>query len=273
LTSSTVKLSAAGSPSPRLDAELITGHALALSRTELYVHHDRTLTAAELAAVEALVERRAAREPVAYILGRWGFRSLDLAVDSRVLIPRPETEELVGLCLELLEPVATPAVLDVGTGSGAIALALATELADARVTACDLSAAALDVARANGEELGLEVEWVESNLLGAFSGRRFDLIVSNPPYIAAAQLETLEPEVRTWEPRLATTPGGEGLELLRALAETTPRSIVAGGWLALECGDGQAAAVATALATAGFAEVGVRTDFADIQRFVIGQRQ
>ena len=272
LASATVTLEAAGSPSARLDAELLTGHALGLTRSELYTHHDRELTATELVAVDGLVARRAAREPVAYILGRWGFRSLDLAVDRRVLIPRPETEELVGLCLDLLEAVARPAVLDVGTGSGAIALALAKELPGARVTACDISEAALDLARTNGTELGLDVEWVRSDLVTAVAHRQFDLIVSNPPYIPAAELETLEPEVQIWEPRLATSPGREGLELLRRLAETAPGSIVAGGWLALECGRGQTPAVAEALAAAGFDDIGVRRDFADVERFVIGRR-
>ena len=266
------ELSAHGSSTPRLDAELLAGHALALSRSELYAQHGRELTAAELDAVGALVARRSRREPVAYILGRWGFRGLDLAVDRRVLVPRPETEELVGVCLELVAAAAAPAVLDVGTGSGAIALSIAQELPGARVSAGDVSPAALEVAAANGAALGLPVEWVCSDLLAGFAGRQFDLIVSNPPYIAAAELETLEPEVREWEPRLATTAGEGGLERLLALARSAPAALVAGGWLALECGAGQAGAVAGGLAAAGFADVGARRDFAGIERFVIGRR-
>ena len=220
------------------------------------------------------MERRSRREPVAYILGRWGFRGLDLAVDRRVLIPRPETEELVDVCLEFLMtvPVSVPAVLDVGTGSGAIALAIAEELPAALVAAADISPAALDLARANGADLGLDVEWLESDLLAAVAGRRFDLIVSNPPYIPVAELDTLEPEVRVWEPRIATTPGQDGLELLLALVQSAPAALTPNGLLALECGAGQAGAVADALALAAYTDIVVREDFAGIERFVTGRR-
>lgn len=273
ITSSTGALSE-HSPSPRLDAELLTGHALSLSRSELYSQHARVLTSSELGSIGSLVERRSRREPVAYILGRWGFRGLDLAVDRRVLIPRPETEELVDVCLEFLMtvPVSVPAVLDVGTGSGAIALAIAEELPAALVAAADISPAALDLARANGADLGLDVEWLESDLLAAVAGRRFDLIVSNPPYIPVAELDTLEPEVRVWEPRIATTPGQDGLELLLALVQSAPAALTPNGLLALECGAGQAGAVADALALAAYTDIVVREDFAGIERFVTGRR-
>ena len=218
------------------------------------------------------MERRSRREPVAYILGRWGFRGLDLAVDRRVLIPRPETEELVDVCLELLAAVPAPSVLDVGTGSGAIALAIARELPAARVTATDISPGALDLARANGADLGLEVEWLESDLLAAVAGRQFDLIVSNPPYIPAAELDTLEPEVRLWEPRVATTPGQGGLELLLVLVRSARAALTPGGLLALECGAGQSGAVADALAAEAYTDIGVREDFAGIERFVTGRQ-
>ncbi len=260
------------SPSPRLDAELLAGHALSLSRSEVYSQHARVLTASELGSIGSLVERRSRREPVAYILGRWGFRGLDLAVDRRVLIPRPETEELVDVCLEFLMTVPAPAVLDVGTGSGAIALAIAQELPAARVTATDISPGALDLARANGADLGLEVEWLESDLLDAVGGRQFDLIVSNPPYIPAAELDTLEPEVRLWEPRVATTPGPGGLQLLLALVRLAPPALTPAGLLALECGAGQAGAVAGALAAEAYTDIGVRDDFAGIERFITGRR-
>lgn len=271
ITSSTGALSD-HSPSPRLDAELLTGHALSLSRSELYSQHARVLTAAELGSIDSLVERRSRREPVAYILGRWGFRGLDLAVDRRVLVPRPETEELVDVCLEFLTTVPAPAVLDVGTGSGAIALAIAQELPAARVAATDISPGALELARANCADLGLDVEWLESDLLAAVAGRRFDLIVSNPPYIPAADLDTLEPEVRVWEPRIATTPGQDGLELLLGLVQSAPAALTEDGLLALECGAGQSGAVAEALTSGVYTDVAVREDFAGIERFVTGRR-
>ena len=170
--------------------------------------------------------------------------------------------------------MSAPAVLDVGTGSGAIALAIAEELPGARVTAADISPAALDLARANGADLGLDGRVGASPTCWLrWPGRRFDLIVSNPPYIAAAELETLEPEVRTWEPRSRPLPGEDGLELLLALARVGAGSAQSpAGWLALECGAGQAGAVAEALATAAYTDVGVREDFAGIERFVIGRR-
>ena len=175
-----------GSATPRLDAELLIGHALGLERIALYTSFDRPLTEPELAACRALLERRGRREPVAYIIGRWGFHGLDLAVDARVLMPRPETEVLVERCLALLGEGAAD-VLDVGTGSGAIALAIKAPARTARVTAADVSADALAVAAANAAALGLELELVESDLLAGLAGRRFDLIASNPPYIAEAR--------------------------------------------------------------------------------------
>jgi release factor glutamine methyltransferase len=189
LRRSTAYLEGRGSPTPRLDAELLLAHALGLSRVELYTHHDRPLTEAETAACRELVRRRGEREPVAYVTGTRGFRRLDLAVDARVLVPRPETELVVERCLELIAETPAPAVLDVGTGSGAIALAIAQEHPGARVVASDVSAAALAVAAANADRAGLEMELMESDLFAALAGRSFDLIVSNPPYVAAAELD------------------------------------------------------------------------------------
>ena len=261
-----------GSPTPRLDAELLLGHALGLSRVELYTQHDRPLSEPELAAARALLARRAAREPVAYILGEWGFRGLTLAVDRRVLVPRPETEELVGVCLEVVVDEPAPAVLDVGTGSGAIALAIRQERPDARVTGVDASPEALAVARENGERLGLDVEWVEGDLFDALPGRRFGLVVSNPPYVAEHELPGLEPEVRDWEPRVATTAGADGHEVLERLVDEAPDALEPGGRLVLEVGAGQAETVARWLRTRGWTEVDVRRDFAGIERVVLGTR-
>jgi release factor glutamine methyltransferase len=259
-----------GSTTPRLDAELLIGHALGLERIALYTGFDRPLTEPELAACRALLERRGRREPVAYIIGRCGFHDLDLAVDARVLVPRPETEVLVERCLALLGESA-PGVLDVGTGSGAIALAIKAARPDAHVTATDVSADALAVAGANAAALGLEVELLESDLLAGVAGRRFDLIASNPPYIAEADMETLEPEVARFEPRLATVAGASGTEVLDRLIATAPDALVEGGWLVVECGAGQAPRVQEAMAAAGGRDVFAERDLAGIERVVGGR--
>ena len=268
---STAHLERHGSPSARLDAELLLGHALGLGRVELYTGFERPLGEDELAECRELIARRAKREPVAYILGRWGFRGLDLEVDRRVLVPRPETELLVDRCLALVDGAAGPEVLDVGTGSGAIALALASELPEARVAGCDVSGAALEVARANGERLGVEVEWVASDMLSGVGGRRFHLVVSNPPYVAAGEIEALEPEVRDWEPRGATVAGETGLEAIERLVAQAPAALEPGGALVLEVGAGQAAAVAALLEGAGLAGVRRDPDHAGIERIVWGR--
>jgi release factor glutamine methyltransferase len=268
---STAHLERHGSPTARLDAELLLGHALGLGRVELYTGFERPLAEDELAECRELIARRAKREPVAYILGRWGFRGLDLDVDRRVLVPRPETELLVDRCLALLDGAAGPDVVDVGTGSGAIALALASELPEARVVGCDVSGDALEVARANGERLGVEVEWVASDMLSGVEGRRFRLVVSNPPYVAAAEIEALEPEVRDWEPRGATVAGETGLEAIERLVSQAPAVLEPGGALVLEVGAGQAGAVAALLEGAGLAGVGRDPDHAGIERIVWGR--
>jgi release factor glutamine methyltransferase len=267
---STAHLDRRGSPTARLDAELLVGHALDLGRVELYTGFERPLTDAELAVCRELIGRRARREPVAYILGRWGFRGLDLDVDPRVLVPRPETELLVDRCLALLDGVPGPAVVDVGTGSGAIALALASEAPGADVCGCDVSEGALDVARTNAARLGIEVEWARSDLLSAFGGRRFQLVVSNPPYVAAAEIEGLEPEVRDWEPRGATVAGETGLEVIEALVSAAPAALAPGGALVLEVGAGQADAASRIMEAAGLGGVARDRDHAGIERIVWG---
>jgi release factor glutamine methyltransferase len=269
---STAHLERHGSPTARLDTELLLGHALGLGRVELYTGFERPLAEAELAACRELVARRAKREPVAYILGRWGFRGLDLDVDPRVLVPRPETELVVDRCLALLGNRPGPDVLDVGTGSGAIALALASELPEARVSACDVSEDALAVARGNGERLGLDVEWVESDLFTALDGRRFDLVVSNPPYVAEGELAGLDPEVRDWEPRAATVAGETGLEAIELLAAEARGMLEPGGAAVIEVGAGQAGAVAALLDRAGLTGVACDRDHAGIERIVWGRR-
>ena len=213
-----------------------------------------------------LVRRRLRREPVAYILGRKGFRSIELAVDRRVLVPRPETELLVELALEL----RSRRVLDLGTGSGAVALAIAAELPGCEVTATDTSAPALEVARANAARLGLadRVEFVEAMLPPELGG--FGLLVANLPYVGEAEWGALEPEVTEWEPREALLAGPDGLDVLRA---AVPAAAGVAPFVAFEVGAGQAPAVSEMLFEAGFGAVETRADLAGIPRVVVGRDQ
>jgi release factor glutamine methyltransferase len=254
-------LAARGVDSPRVDAEHLLAHALGLTRIGLYTQHDRPLAPAELDVVRELVRRRGTREPLAYVLGEWGFRRLTLRTDARALVPRPETEVVVERCLALLAGLESPRVLDVGVGSGAIALALADEHPAARVTAVDASTAALSLARENADLLGLAVELREGGVEAAAEG--WDLVVSNPPYVGARELAGLEPEVRDWEPRGALLDEGLHRELARA-ARTT--------WLVLEVGAGQAPAVARELAESGYRDVTITRDLAGHERVVEGRR-
>jgi release factor glutamine methyltransferase len=259
-------LAAAGVDSPRLDAELLLAEATGWERARLAAAPEAGVPATAAREFGEMVRRRLRREPVAYILGRKGFRSLELIVDRRVLIPRPETELLVEIALEL----RPRRVLDVGTGSGAIALAIADELPRCEVTATDTSAAALEVVRANAERVGMgeRLELVEA-MLPPEPGR-FDLVVANLPYVAEAEWGGLEPEVTRWEPREALLAGPDGLDLLRvaipAFGEIAPV-------VALEVGAGQAVAVSGLLFDAGFAATETRADLAGIPRAVIGRRE
>jgi release factor glutamine methyltransferase len=268
LRRSTGYLEQHGSPTPRLDAELLLAHGLGLSRIELYTQYQRPLDDDELAACRELVRRRGLREPVAYVIGSWGFRGLDLAVDPRVLVPRPETELLVDRCLKLLGSLERPRVVDVGTGSGAIALSLKSERPDAEVVACDISQDALDVAAANAARLGLDVELHRSDLLAQVPGDGFRLVVSNPPYVSEQEVADLEPEVAEYEPWLATVAGPDGLEVYRRLLPEAAARLVDGGSLALECGSGRAPALVAELAAAGYGQAGIDPDLAGIERVV-----
>jgi release factor glutamine methyltransferase len=255
-----------GVDSPRLDAELLLSHALGLSRLELYTQHDRPLSEAERATARELIERRGRREPLAYILGEWGFRRLTLLTDARALVPRPETEIVVDRALALIARIAAPRVVDVGTGSGAIALAIAQEHPGARVTATDISPAALALALENADRLELAVGFVETSLLEGLAGP-FDLVISNPPYVLADEVDGLQPEVRDWEPRLALVGDGQTEELIR-----TARALLApGGALVVECHEERAQQVAAALEAAGYAEVRITPDLAGRERVVEGR--
>jgi release factor glutamine methyltransferase len=261
LSSATDALRAVGVEDPRLDAEVMLAAATGLERAALVADADAELAPPASRLFGEMVRRRLRREPVAYIVGRRGFRHIELAVDRRVLIPRPETELLVEIALER-EPAT---LLDVGTGSGAIALAAATELADCEVTATDTSDDALEAARANAHRLGLDrVRFLWGTLPPE---EDFELILANLPYIADSDWDSLQPEVAQWEPRQALTSGADGLDAIRALI---PQVEV--GALALEVGEGQAEAVRGLLREAGFAAIETRLDLAGIERVVIGER-
>jgi release factor glutamine methyltransferase len=260
------RLAAVGVASPRVDAEWLVGKALGVARTALYAEPERELSAAQAAELEHLVARREAREPLAYLLGEWGFRHLTLKVDRRVLVPRPETEVVVDRCLELLRDVDRPAVLDVGTGSGAIALAIADEHPGARVTAIDVSPGALEVARENALMAGLEVTLVEHDVGDGLEGE-YDLVVSNPPYVGPEEIETLEPEVRDWEPRVATV----GEEHTEAIAAAAAGVLVPGGRLVVEVADGRAAQVCAVLRRLGYEDVRSGRDLTGRDRIVEGR--
>ena len=255
----------------RLDAELLLADALQLDRVGLYLNYDRPLSDEELAACRARVGRRARREPLQYILGLAEFWSLPLRVTPAVLIPRPDTEVLVE---EALSHFATEGrVLDVGTGSGAIALAIASERPAAQLEGVDVSAEALAVAEENARENGLAARVsLRQADLARLAGGPYDLIVANPPYIPAAEMVTLMPEVRDFEPALALCGGADGLENYRRLACQAPVLLCPGGWLLVEVGVGQAPAVEKLFAEAGLAEVYNREDYAGIPRVVGGRR-
>ncbi len=266
LTASTDALRAAGIDEPRLDAELLLAAATGWDRARLVAQPDSVIPPAASRRFAEMVRRRLRREPVAYILGRRGFRRLDLVVDPRVLIPRPETELLVELALEL----RPGSVLDVGTGSGAIALAIADELPRCAVVAVDTSPAALKLARENAERTGLEgrVEFALGTFPPANDG--FELVVANLPYVSEAEWDGLQPEVREWEPREALLAGADGLDAIRAVI---PGLAGRAGVLALEVGIGQAETVGGLLRASGFDAIEVRPDLAGIPRVVIGRAE
>lgn len=247
------RLDAAGIDTPRVDAELLVAHVLGVTRTGVYADLE-----AEVEGLEPLLARRERREPLAYVLGEWGFRRLTLKTDARALVPRPETETVVERALTLLAGSAAPRVLDVGVGSGAIALALKDERPDAQVTGVDVSVAALALARENAQRLGLEVELRAGDVATAAEG--WDLVVSNPPYVES--LAGLQPEL-AHEPRQALVGAGFHEQLARA-ARTR--------FLVLEVGDGQAGDVVAALEAEGYREVRATQDLAGRERVVEGTR-
>ena len=265
LDSAVIALTAAGVESPRLDAELLLAAAMGVDRAVIVSDPGRGLEPDAARRFMEYAARRREREPVAYILGTKGFRSIELAVDPRVLIPRPETEHVVEAVLDLPQGAR---VCDVGTGSGAIALALKSERPDLEVVATDASDGALGVARANAQRLGLEVELHHGDLLADVRGP-LDAIVSNPPYVEdGAQLA---PEIVRYEPALALRAGPDGLDVIRRLVPAA--GATAARTVALEVGAGQAASVGALMREAGFPEVEVVPDLAGISRVLVGRRR
>jgi len=271
-------LSEKGVEAGRLDAEWLLAAALGVDRLQLYLQYDRPLSPGEREAFKPLLRRRASREPLQYIIGRSAFRQLELKTDPRVLIPRPETEVLVQEVLDWVSAVggSLGRVWDMGTGTGAVALSLAAEGTFTKVVATDSSPDALSIAAENADRHDLSglVEFREGSLFEPLEkGEEFDVIVSNPPYIAEGEKGALQPEVRDWEPPEALFAGEDGMDVIRQLVARAPDHLPAGGLLAFECGLGQAECIkADVQATGAFAAVRIRPDLTGRPRFVMAER-
>lgn len=259
-----------GVENPRLEAEWLLCEALSLDRVGLYLNFDKPLSDAELASYRSMVTRRAKREPLQYILGSQEFMGLDFQVTPAVLIPRHDTEVLVTEAVNRGQ--AARSILDIGAGSGCVAVAIAKALPAAEVCAVDISDEALAVARANAKRHEAAVQFFQGSLLEPFAGRRFDMIVSNPPYIPKAELDTLQPEVRAFEPQNALDGGVDGLDFYRAIVAGAPDYLNPGGWLLFEVGAGQAPDVLGLLKDAGFTQdCFTAQDPAEIERVAGGR--
>jgi release factor glutamine methyltransferase len=270
LAAASARLAAAGIESARLEAELLLARACDdCARALLYAELHRELTPEQESAFEANVSRRVKREPLAYILGEWGFRRLTLKTDRRALIPRPETEVVVERALAHIRDEPDPEVLDVGTGTGAIALAIADEHSGARITAIDASAEALALAEENRKLTGVNgrVQIVEHDLTEGLGRSQFDLVVSNPPYVEPEDLPTLQPEVRDWEPHVALVASGATQAVARAATE----ALRPGGWLVLETAAGTGERIRELLQELGYERVTITPDLAGRDRVVEGK--
>ncbi len=273
LTATTDFFRSRGIPSPRLDAELLIGHALGLNRVGVYLNFDRPIRDEELEPIRAMVRRRGNREPVAWILGKKEFYGRDFVVGPGILVPRPDTETLIETLLPLLGDADPIFVADIGSGSGCIGLTLATEKPGLRLFAVDVSEIALATTKQNVEALGLKerVAVLRGSLLEPIpAGRVIDWVVSNPPYIPSADLDGLQPEVRDHEPRIALDGGADGLDVYRRLIPVAAARARVG--IALEVGDGQAGAVADLAREAGLSTVTITRDLGGIERVVIATR-
>lgn len=265
-----------GSESPRLDAELLLAHARGCPRIHLYTAYDEPLPEPVRGRMRELVQRRAAAEPVAYLIGQREFFSLPFHVTPAVLIPRPDTETLVIEALSFLKSRSSARVLDIGTGSGCVAVALAVNIPDARVTAVDVSSAALEVAQRNAERHGVDhrVQFLEGDLFASLADdARFDAIVSNPPYVRTNEIPELQPDVRLSEPHGALDGGEDGLDIIRRIVDNAPDWMVPGGALMIECSPEQADLVRELLEAQGtYASAGIRQDLSNQPRVVIARR-
>jgi release factor glutamine methyltransferase len=266
-----------GVDSPRLQAELLLAHVLKLPRMKLYLNFDRTLAPAEVDAFRELVRRRAQREPLQHIVGSVSFCGLEIASNRNALIPRPETEVLAQMGWEFLRqhPSATPTAFDFGTGTGCLPISLAVNCPRAQIWAGDISDEALTLARANAAKHGAQerVQFIQSDgFAGLTAEQRFDLIVSNPPYIASAEIATLQPEVRDFDPRLALDGGTDGLEFYRILAGQGGARLNPGGKIMVEFGDGQAVAIAEIFSRENWVVEAIRQDYSPRDRFLLAKR-
>ena len=250
---------------PRLDARLLMQHLLGITHAQFLADPDRRLSGEELEAFLSLILRRERGEPVAYLVGEKDFYSRSFRVTPDVLIPRPDTELIVTLALKRLKTLAWPRVLDLGTGSGAIAVTFACEHPEAAVLAVDVSSEALAVARGNADRLGGRVSFLQSDWFAALGDEQFDLVVANPPYVAARDPHLLQDGL-PFEPDLALTDGGDGLSCIRRIVGDAPRHLLPGGWLLIEHGYDQAAAVRALLGDGPYAEIATWQDLSGVDR-------
>jgi release factor glutamine methyltransferase len=275
LTSAIDRLETADVGSPRLNAEVLLMFVLGVNRAYLYAHPERELTPEEGTRYDEVLAQRATGMPSQYITGHQEFWGLDFVVSPAVLIPRPETEHLVETVLELARAVPQPKIVDVGTGSGAIALSLAHELKTAEVYAVDLSADALEIARANAARLQLEgrVKFAQSDVLSSLSEHDFDFVVSNPPYVGFDEADKVQKSVRDFEPRVAVFAGERGLDVIAPLIAQAHAALKSGGWLAMEIGYSMRDAVVSLLDPSLWDDVRVVPDLQGIPRVIAGRKR
>lgn len=276
IDATTAFLKTRGSETPRLDTEILLAHVRGCKRIELYTRYDEVLSDEQRSAMRELVRRRAKAEPVAYLVGHREFFSLDFQVTPDVLVPRPDTETLVVELLALAKPLAAPRILDVGTGSGCIAITAAVNHKGAQVTALDLSEAALSVARENAQRHGVadRIRFLHGDLFAPLAAdEMFDLIASNPPYVADSELESLPPDVRLHEPHAALLGGADGLDVVRRLIADAPRHLADDGSLLIEIAPEQARAVTGLLESSGhYADVRIIKDLAGKERVALARK-
>jgi release factor glutamine methyltransferase len=253
---------------PGIEARAILARSLGTDPLEFYAHPERPVDPERREAFEELLRRRLAGEPLAYVTGKREFCSRSFVVTRDVLIPRPETETLAELAIETAGRMKNPRILDLGTGSGCLAVTLSLEVRGCEVFASDVSAAALGVARRNARTHGARIRFVRSDILGSFAKSSFDIIISNPPYISEAEYAELSPQIRRYEPRTALLGGEDGLGYIRKIAAAATESLREGGFLLLEIGAGQAQSVEDIVCENGFSDIRFETDIGGVERVV-----